>query len=51
MSKIISIDPGKFKCGLVLAEISKKSVDKAIVIETELLENYVRKLKVLAKET
>ena len=49
MSKIISIDPGKFKCGLVLAEISKKSVDKAIVIETELLENYVRKLNIREK--
>ena len=44
MSKLISIDPGKYKCGLVLAEISKKKVYKAIVIKSELLRDYVRKL-------
>ena len=41
MCKLISIDPGKYKCGLVLAEISKKKVYKAIVITSELLEDYV----------
>ena len=45
MSKFIAIDPGKFKCGLVLAEISEKKVYKAIIIESELLEGYVRNLK------
>ena len=40
----ISIDPGKFKCGLVLAEISEKKVYKAIILKSELLENYVRHL-------
>ena len=44
MSKVISIDPGKSKCGLVLAEISEKKVYKAIVIRSELLEGYVRNL-------
>ena len=44
MSKVISIDPGKSKCGLVLAEISEKKVYKAIIIKSELLENYVRNL-------
>ena len=44
MFKLISIDPGKFKCGLVLAEISAKKIYKAIVIKTELLEDYVRNL-------
>ena len=44
MSKLISIDPGKNKCGLVLAEISKKTVYKAIILKTELLEDYVRNL-------
>ena len=44
MSKLISIDPGKYKCGLVLAEISKKKVYKAIVIKSELLRDYLRKL-------
>ena len=44
MFKYISIDPGKYKCGLVLAEISKKKVYKAIILRSELLEDYVRNL-------
>jgi len=44
MFKYISIDPGKCKCGLVLAEISKKKVYKAIILRSELLEDYVRNL-------
>ena len=44
MSKLISIDPGKFKCGLVLAELRYKKVQKAIIIKSELLEDYVRNL-------
>jgi len=44
MSRVISIDPGKNKCGLVLAEVSKKKVYKAIILQSELLENYVRNL-------
>ena len=39
MSKLIAIDPGKFKCGLVLAEISEKKVYIAIIIQSELLED------------
>ena len=44
MPRVITIDPGKSKCGLVLAEISEKIVYKAIILKSELLENYVRKL-------
>ena len=44
MIKLLSIDPGKYKSGLVLAEISKKKVYKAIVIKSELLEDYLRNL-------
>ena len=44
MSKVISIDPGKFKCGLVLADISEKKVYKGIILKSELLEGYVRNL-------
>ena len=44
MSRVITIDPGKSKCGLVLAEITEKKVYEAIVIKSELLENYLRKL-------
>jgi hypothetical protein len=42
MSKYISIDPGKYKCGLVLAEISEKKVHRAIVLKSELIEDYIR---------
>ena len=44
MFKLISIDPGRCKCGLVLADISEKKVYKAIVLKSELLEDYVRNL-------
>ena len=44
MPRVVTIDPGKSKCGLVLAEISEKKVYKAIVLESELLENYLRNL-------
>ena len=44
MPKVISIDPGRSKCDLVLAEIVEKKVYKAIVLKSELLENYVRNL-------
>ena len=42
MAKVIAIDPGKSKCGLVLAEISEKKVYKAIILKSELLDNYLR---------
>ena len=44
MPKVITIDPGKTKCGLVLAEISEKKVHKAIILKSQLLENFVRNL-------
>ena len=44
MPRVITIDPGKSKCGLVLAEISDKKVYKAIIVKSKLLENYVRNL-------
>ena len=44
MPRVITIDPGKSKCGLVLAEIAEKKVYEAIVVKSELLENLVRKL-------
>ena len=42
--KLISIDPGKYKCGFILAEMNKKKVHKAIILKSELLEDYVRNL-------
>jgi len=44
MSRVITIDPGKSKCGLVLAGISEKKIYKAIILKSELLEKYVRNL-------
>ena len=44
MPRVITIDPGKSKCGLVLAEISEKKVYEAIILKSELLEKYVRHL-------
>ena len=44
MARVVTIDPGKSKCGLVLAEISEKKVYKAIILKSELLENYLRNL-------
>ena len=44
MPKFISIDPGKYKCGLVLADISEKKICKAIVLKSELISNYIGNL-------
>ena len=44
MVKVLSIDPGKYKCGLVFAEISEQKVYKAIVLKSEILEDYVTDL-------
>ena len=44
MFKLLSIDPGKYKCGLVVAEISEKKVYKAIILKSESLVDYVRNL-------
>ena len=44
MVKLISIDPGKYKSGLVLAEISEKKVYEAIVLKSELLVDYLKNL-------
>ena len=44
MFKLISIDPGKCKCGLVLVDLYKKKVHQAIVLNTEFLPNYVKNL-------
>ena len=44
MTKIISIDPGKNKCGIVVAETSEKKVFKATIIKSELIQEYVRNI-------
>ena len=44
MAKVLSIDPGKSKCGLVLAQIHEKKVYEATVLNSELLEDYIKNL-------
>ena len=44
MIKLISIDPGKCKCGLVLADLHQKRVDQAVVLNTKFLPQYVETL-------
>ena len=49
MPRVITIDPGKSKCGLILAEITEKKVYEAIIVKSELLENYVRNLTTIER--
>ena len=51
MGKVITIDPGKSKCGLVLAEINERKIYEAIIIKSELLEDYVRNLNSIEEIT
>ena len=44
MTRVVAIDPGKSKCGLVLAGISEKKVYEAIILKSESLQDYVRNL-------
>ena len=45
MSKLISIDPGRYKCGLVLADFNERKIYQAIIIKSELLPEYVKNIK------
>ena len=44
MCKLIAIDPGKCKCGLVLVDLNLKKVDQAIVLNSEFLPEYLKNL-------
>ena len=44
MFKVISIDPGKCKCGLILADLYQKRVDQAVVLNTAFLPHYLKNL-------
>ena len=41
MAKVISIDPGKNKCGIILAELSEKKIYQADIVKTELVNDYI----------
>ena len=42
MTRYISIDPGKYKCGLLFADFKSKRVLKAIVIESTYLVQHIK---------
>ncbi len=44
MCKLLSIDPGKYKCGLIFADTNEKKVYKAIVLKSQLIKDYVKDL-------
>ena len=44
MTKVIAIDPGTSKCGMVLADLEHKIVYEAIVIQSNMLSNYIKKV-------
>ena len=44
MSKVLAIDPGKSKCGLVLAHLEEQKVYKAEVIESKDFLSYFKKI-------
>ncbi len=43
MSRVIAIDPGMSKCGLIVADTREKKVYEALVINSHLLLKYVKK--------
>ena len=43
MSRVVAIDPGVSKCGLIVADIKEKKVHEAIVINSQLLLKYLKK--------
>ena len=44
MHKVIAIDPGTFKCGITIAELKNKKVYEALVIQSNLLLKYAKKI-------
>ena len=44
MSKVLAIDPGISKCGVILADINEKKVYEALVIKSNILLKYVHKI-------
>ena len=43
MSRVLAIDPGTAKCGVILADIREIKVYEAVVINSHLLLKYVKK--------
>ena len=44
MTEVIAIDPGISKCGIVIADLERKIVNEAIVIKSDMLVKYIKKI-------
>ena len=44
MTTVVSIDPGLFKCGIVIADLEKKVVNEAIVLDSNFLLKFLKNL-------
>ena len=44
MSKVLAIDPGISKCGLIIADMKEKKFSEALVIKSNTLLEYVKKI-------
>ena len=42
MTKYLAIDPGKYKCGFVIADFEMKKVEKAIIVKSDMLAKIVK---------
>tara|TARA_Y100000813_G_scaffold196984_1_gene181419 strand:+ start:154 stop:594 length:441 start_codon:yes stop_codon:yes gene_type:complete len=49
MEKVIAIDPGMYKCGLIVADIQQKKINIAEVIKSRHFLNYVKNLNEIEK--
>ena len=43
MSRVLSIDPGMSKCGVIIADIKEKKVNEALVIKSNLFLKFAKK--------
>ena len=44
MTKLIAIDPGNYKCGIILADLEEKKIYEALVLEINEILLYVKNL-------
>ena len=49
MHKVIVIDPGMYKCGLIIADVNQKKVHRAELIKSKFIVGYVKKIYQMEK--
>ena len=50
MTKILAIDPGSSKCGIVIADLEEKIVYEAVVLQSNLLFEYLQRKYLFEKD-